>query len=251
MKYFHPKISAVIAEVVRTCWVCQCHKGQPLSGFPVYRQAATWPYEMYSVDLLDLPWSRSGYTCPLVGVDRYSEFGHYEIRRRGRWCWSPIFWQRCPGYRRQFYRIMAPSLRGRHLGSCCRDKELHTIARCHITAHTNGQVERLNQTIKNKLRVVCHWDVSGWDTQVFHVVAQYNRVPHSGTGRAPVDFFSNQPVQINLPKDHGTWREAQSKFRPFAVGALVLRRIPYYKLGERSKFAWRHKWGNVQGEAVE
>ena len=57
--------------------------------------------------------------------------------------------------------------------------ELHTDRSVPYVAHTNGQVERLNQTIKNKLEILCHQDVSSWDRQVFHVVAQYNQVPHS------------------------------------------------------------------------
>ena len=54
-----------------------------------------------------------------------------------------------------------------------------------------------------------------------------------------LNLFSNEQVEINLPKDSGTWRAAQPKFRPFAVGVLVLRRILYYTQGERSKLSPR------------
>ena len=57
--------------------------------------------------------------------------------------------------------------------------------------HTNCQVERLNQTIKNQLAVVCHGDISSWDGKIFQIVTKYNRVQHAETGRAPAEFFSN------------------------------------------------------------
>ena len=59
--------------------------------------------------------------------------------------------------------------------------------------HTNGGIERFNQTLKNKLAMLCHERGVQWNKIVYEVAAQYNRMPHAETGQAPVDFFQFRP----------------------------------------------------------
>ena len=68
------------------------------------------------------------------------------------------------------------------------------------------------------------------------MVAQYNRTPHSETGRAPCEFFVKE-ADINLPTT--PYWKPPNKFQPFQIGDLVLRKIPYQPAGERDKLAPR------------
>ena len=65
--------------------------------------------------------------------------------------------------------------------------------------HTNHGIERFNQTLKNKLAVLCHERGVQWDKIVYEVVTQYKRMSHADTGREPVEFFSLDPVELNMP----------------------------------------------------
>ena len=241
-KYFHPAMSAVVAECVRNCAVCQCYKGHPVGDFPLYRRTAERPYEVYSVDLMDLPKSRSGYNCVLVGVDRFSKFGHVvplrnKTSRTVARALEAHILSTVPRTPETILSDSGPEFRG---GPFRELLKTYGIAHDHsvpYAPHTNGQVERLNQTIKNQLAVVCHGDMTGWDRKVYGVVAQYNRVPHSETGRAPVEFFGVGRAEINVPKPRPFWRPAGRRFRSFEPGALVMRRIPFYKPGEHSKLS--------------
>ena len=65
---------------------------------------------------------------------------------------------------------------------------------------TNGAVERLNRTVKEKLATVCHRDTHHWDKEVYKVMAQYNRMPHRETGKAPSSFFTDVATELILLK---------------------------------------------------
>ncbi|MEL7341703.1 MAG: hypothetical protein AAGM67_14580, partial [Bacteroidota bacterium] len=67
---------------------------------------------------------------------------------------------------------------------------------------------------------------------------QYNRSPHSETGRPPADYFV-QDNSINVPnKSH--WK-LPKKFTPYEVGQLVLRKSPPQAAGETDKLGPRYQ----------
>ena len=84
--------------------------------------------------------------------------------------------------------------------------------------HTNGQVERLNQTLKNQLAIVCHGDMTSWDRRVFGVMAQYNQMLHSETGKAPVEFFSEGQAKINMPAKQPVWGRPEKISKRLSLG---------------------------------
>jgi len=97
--------------------------------------------------------------------------------------------------------------------------------------HTNGAVERLNQTIRTKLATVCHNRTKDWDKEIYFIVAQYNRTPHSGTNKAPVEFFNLEQAELNVPE----------KFKQFKIGDKVLKKVAYQVKGQRDKLAPKHE----------
>ena len=75
-KFYHPKFPSTIDKIVKECAVCQRHKGRTSTGHPVYRRQCTRPYQLYAVDILELPLTSKGSKCVLTGIDLHSKFAH-------------------------------------------------------------------------------------------------------------------------------------------------------------------------------
>ena len=193
-KFYHPKFPSIIAEVVRSCIPCQCHKGGIPKKYPVYKRQVSTPYELFAVDLMDLPRSRKGNKCILVGIDLFSKYG-YAIPLKSK--------KSAVVARALESRVLAATPRTPKTilsdnGPEFRGGPFHDLLQRYGIAHdnsvpyvpsTNGAVERLNQTLRSRLATVCHNDTRNWDKKLFEVIAQYNRSPHSETQKAPADFF--------------------------------------------------------------
>ena len=89
---------------------------------------------------------------------------------------------------------------------------------------TYGGVERFNQTLRSRLGTVCYEDSRLWDRKLYQIVTQYNRIRHSETRKACVQFFVDD-VEINIPKKK-FWK-APHNFTPFELGDLVMRKTLY------------------------
>ena len=94
----------------------------------------------------------------------------------------------------------------------------------------------MNQTLRSRLATVSHGKTRRWDKHLYSVISQYNRMPHSETGRPPAEFFV-QKSTINVPAEP-YWR-APKNFKPYQVGDLVLRKTPYQPAGETDKLGPR------------
>lgn len=239
--YWHPKLRAVISRTVQECPVCQVHKGSGGHGYPVHRRNPEQPYDLYSVDLMDLPRSRSGFKCLLVGVDAHSKFAHaVPLRNKtsntvARALESHIL-ASVPRTPKIILSDSGPEFRGAAFRNLLQTYNIEHQRSIPYAPHSNGGVERMNRTIKSKLSTACSDDTAKWDQVIFQIVAQYNRTPHSETGKAPCEFFTNY-AELIIPKKPELWKPAKANFRPFQIGDLVLKKREYQKPGEADKLA--------------
>jgi transposase InsO family protein len=193
-RYFHPGFATVVAQVVRQCPICQVHKGRTPHNYPLYRRKTSQPYEMYAVDLMDLPKSKGGYTCILVGIDLHTKFAHaVPLRSKTSQAVSKAFESNIlatvPKTPAVILSDSGPEFRGKPFRELLEQYGVQHDRSVPYAPHTNGAVERLNQTIRSRLAAACHEDQREWDKKLCGVVAQYNRVPHAETGRPPAEFF--------------------------------------------------------------
>ena len=243
-KYFNPQFAATIAKVVKECTVCQYHKGSSINKYPLYRRQTSRPYETYAVDLMELPKSKSGFTCILVGIDLYSKYAHVvSLRSKTSKMVSAALESHVlasvPKTPESILSDNGPEFRGQAFQQLLQRYGINHRNSVPYAPHTNGCVERLNRTIKSRLSAACHLNTEDWDKRIYSVIAQYNRTPHSETGRAPVEFFLDESPKLNIPAKSSTWKEHPQNFRKFEVGALVMRRVPYQAAGQRNKLAPR------------
>ena len=170
--FFHPCMAKMVAQVVKYCATCRLHKGNTEKSFPVHRRQPAGPYHTYAVDLMELPRSKRGYKCLLVGIDLYTKFGHA----------VPL--------RNKTSATVAQALEGSILATLPKtptimltdggaefkgnpfQRILETYGITHrksipYASHTNACVERLNRTIKSRLATACHDAQHEWDRQIY------------------------------------------------------------------------------------
>ena len=240
-RFFHPDLPKITTDVVRECQVCQRHKGHPTKKHPVYRRSMTRPYEMYAVDLMDLPKSKRGFKCVLTGVDLYTKFAH-AVPLRGKT--SKAVSRAMETLLATFPKIPeavlsdnGPEFRGASFKNLLGHYGVKQEFSIPYAPNTNGAIERFNRTLKARLATASDGMTRRWDQQLHKVVAQYNRTPHDQTKKAPVDFFvTNSDIIVPTNNPPKVWREARNH-QPFKVGDFVLRRTPYQPAGERDKLA--------------
>jgi transposase InsO family protein len=245
--YFHPGLSAVVASVARECYICQCHKvDRSGPSYPVYRRNPSGPYALYAVDLMELPKSSGGFTCLLVGVDLYTKFGNVvPLRNKTSQSVAKAMESSILASTTKIPTVVlsdnGPEFRGKPFKDLLTRYGIQHENSIPYAAHTNGAVERLNQTIKEKLATVCHGRTSQWDKEIFSLIAQYNRTPHSSTGKAPVEHFQVTPAEPIVPQQKERyWRKPKRQFVGYRVGDLVLKKIPYQAAGMRNKLAAKY-----------
>ena len=238
------RLAKIVKKCIKECSICQRFKPLKQSkeqAAPMYNLKPSRTGEVIALDLLDLGQRTSrGNKVLLVGIDLYSKFG-YAVPLRSKTSAAvakalengifsnvvhipkSILTDNGPEFRGTAFREILNRYRVEH--------------KCSIPYHprSNGAVERLNRTLKERLATTLDGDYRGWDGVIVNVMVQYNRTIHSETGRSPVSFYSNfadDPI-LRKPKEFRT--NPGRNFKPYSVGDLVLRKIPF-KTGEN-----RHK----------
>ena len=240
---FHPSMSDTVARVVLECAVCQSFKGNTCSGFPLQRRTAERPYEVYAIDLMDMPRTPRGYWSVLVGVDRLTRFADVVMLRNKT---SRLVAEALESHILSSVSITpetilsdgGPEFRSRvfmqMLERYCINHE-RTIP---FRPHTNGGVERINRTIKERLAIVSDERAVSRDKIVYEVVSQYNRTLHAETVQAPANFFNLHLAQPNLSfttVKGPLWQQATSRCKIFHHGDLVMRKVTFNKPGQSAK----------------
>ena len=75
-KMYHPHLANAVIKIVQECKLCQEYKGLTVTKFPLERRMAKYPYQVYAMDLMDVPKTMSGFVCVMVGIDCFSTYGH-------------------------------------------------------------------------------------------------------------------------------------------------------------------------------
>ena len=141
---------------------------------------------------------------------------------------------------------------------------MNNTTHCTTTAYhpqSNGMVERLNRTLKQRLRAMMETS-SNWDEHVQRVVDGYNRSIHSATGFAPfLAYYGREPM---MPTRRMLLRGDDQKFdrcRDY-VNELLEKLVPMYdeiesnnqKSWEKSRTAYDRRnqvWIARKGHPVE
>ncbi|GJP29237.1 hypothetical protein CLOM_g20362 [Closterium sp. NIES-68] len=173
------------------------------------------PWQVVSLDFITgLPATTSGHDAILVAIDKFSKMGHfipthtavrteetaqlfvrYIISQHG--IPTTLISDRDPKFTSKFWKELM-SLLG---------TKIATSSAYHL--QTDGQTERLNQTVEQLLRAACKDDISKWDLHLPVLEFAYNNATHSATGQTPFFLcYGRHPLTPQQPTIPATVQSA-------------------------------------------
>ena len=247
---WNPRLHEIIKDVCRTCTLCQTYKthAQMLAP-PVSKISMDRPFELLSMDLVELPKTSRGHKCCLVTVDHFTKWTAVVPLRdkRGVTVTNAFINRILPFLPKTPERVLADNGGEFTCESFVTALRNHGIQLSHSTPYMpscNGGVERLNRTILQALR--CTESTKPWDDRLADVILAHNNSHHSSIGMTPVECifsksydFKAEGVRVVTMREN--WREGHPNFVPFKVGDLVLRRVELKGHNVSNKFAEKYK----------
>ncbi len=193
--YHWPSARAYVYKYVATCEDCQRNKAMRHKPYGMLKPISvpSRPWKDISYDLIEgLPESQ-GFTDILVVVDRHTKMAHFILtdnrltaERLARTLLDEIFM-------RYGLPDRIVSDRGSEFASKLWKEVLRrlSVARDLSTAfhpQTDGQTERINQTLEHFIRNYCNYQQDNWSNLLSMAEFSYNNSRHSATGVSP--FFA-------------------------------------------------------------
>ena len=185
-----------VEDVLVSCITCQRYKYRRVVNAlrPI---VATTPRERYIADLVDFSEyenSNDGYKYLLNIVDSFSKFVMaYPVKTKTAIevckCFDLCFsWF---GEPRILHTDNGLEFCNQHLNGLCREKNIIRARGRPRTPRIQGQVERFNQTITNRLfsLALSLNNNDNWVSILHTAVGAYNRIIHSATNQVPMNLF--------------------------------------------------------------
>lgn len=201
--YAWPNDAKDVKSYVRACPKCIANKPvrTKAQGLLKPLQLASMPFQSVTMDrITHLPESK-GFTSILVMVDRFSKFGIFlpvlenfnasdlaetfiaeVVMRFG----SPkeVISDRGPEFASELWRRVCSKL----------DIKVNLSTAYH--PQTDGQTERLNQTLEIYLRHYVNYYQDNWSQLLPSASFCYNTTPHSATGKTPCEVLYNYTPEV-------------------------------------------------------
>lgn len=90
-------------------------------------------------------------------------------------------------------------------------------------SHTDGLVERFNQTLKNMLRKSATKEGKDWDKLIPYLLFAYREVPQASTGFSPFELLYGWPVRGPLDILLNAWEDCPSSSESVVSHVLSMR----------------------------
>ena len=204
-RFYFPKMETKVKLHIAACHVClKKRRNHKKLRAPITPFAGTHPGHLIELDLIEnLPKSR-GYHAILVIVDTFTKWAEAVPLRN-----TTVEYIANALLNSWVSRQGIPSHlhtdRGGNLETARLIKSLYGLlgitktASCSMRPQTQGQVEKLNQTIKNMLWKYCQQNPQYWVDCLDQVMFAYRTSVHSSTGFSP--FFLDKGRLSRLPMD--------------------------------------------------
>ena len=242
---WHPQLVKVIEDVTRTCSLCQSHKTHAQTvNPPVSKLSMDRPFQLLSMDLVQLPTTSRGHKYCLVTVDHYTKWAAIVPLRdkRGGTVTNALVQRILPFLPRVPERVLADNGAEFICSQFVEALQGKGIEISHSTPYMpscNGGVERLNRTVIQSLR--CSDSELQWDERLPEVVTSYNNSWHASIGMTPMECIFSKSYDLTSEgvrtlAARENWRKGHPKFVPFRVGDWVLKRNELKGHGVENKF---------------
>ena len=210
-RFYWPKMEDHVNHFITK--VCNCVKSKKPNihhEAPMQTITTSAPLELIGIDFLHLDTCSGGYEYILVITDHFTRFtqAYPTTNKSGKTAAEKLY-----GDFMMRYGIPEKILSDRgkefenslfqRLSKLCGIKKLRTTP---YHPQTNGQVERMNQTILSMLRCLPGQQKSNWRHHVNKVVHAYNSTKNSATGYSPYFLLFGRsprlPIDILIPTEN-------------------------------------------------
>ena len=203
-KYYWPTLKLDVEKYVRQCTPCAQCKGVVPGPAPIFEYPApAKPWDVVSIDLLQLPLSRQGSRYLLVAVDHFSRFvvvaplANKTAEAVAHALVANVFCQYSTP--RVLLSDNGLEFRNTVLERICEEfgiKQTFTVA---YHPSSNGLCERTNRKLLEGLRPILNGNTSTWEDWLPHVVGCVNGSVCESTGMTPHHILYG--VEKRLPYD--------------------------------------------------
>jgi dUTPase len=279
-RVWRPGWAKTVHKVVQGCVTCAKAKRARKRTAPVKPIRTDGPFERLMVDIIGpLPRSRRGNIYLLTMQDAFSKWPEAVPLRnqRANTVAKAIVerWVSGHGCPRSLHSDQGRNFESRVMKEICQLLRIHKTRTTAYHPAGNGQVERLNRTLKEVLKCWLADDDNGcdWEDLVQPALMAYRSSVHRGTGQTPhamlygremqlpIDLMYRPPQTMEMTSQYATqlqakmlemaeavrlrlrtYQKAQADWtdtralRGFSIGDLVFVHKPAVKLGEAHKF---------------
>ncbi|CAF1211156.1 unnamed protein product [Didymodactylos carnosus] len=203
-RYYWPNMYKDIQRHIQRCTNCtinKCRRKKP-DGHLQPIQAPHGVWEKISIDFVgDIkPQSQTGNKYIVVAIDLFSKFAIAKPTRDNTAMTAAKF-----VVEDIILKYGAPieiiSDNGTHFTAQLFQDVVKLCGVCHIRStpyhpQTNGNVERLNATLKDTIAALSNAKRTDWDQQVSKVIAAYNSTTHATTKITPFELMHGRPCRL-------------------------------------------------------
>ncbi|MEL7079228.1 MAG: reverse transcriptase domain-containing protein [Cyanobacteria bacterium J06582_2] len=227
---YHPNLRQVAGDVARSCG--ECLRRKPFSAKvtpPVLRINTQRPFELVSVDLMELPTTRGQFKYVINAVDHHTKWlASLPLRNKTSDSCAAAFGRilaGLPGIPESVLSDNGLEFCGRPFAELLKHYNINQKFTTPYSPQCNGSVERVNKTLIGILTGLCKTP-SEWDRYLSEAVVIYNNTYHRSIERTPAESFVNVASKLPIrPRDDPYWKQGDPTFKPYPVGSLVGRKI--------------------------
>ncbi|CAF2221060.1 unnamed protein product [Rotaria magnacalcarata] len=241
---WNPNDWRVIEDVCHTCQICQRFKPPCNVAHPGFKRiVSACPFDLLSVDLMNLPITRDRFKCCLVAIDHFTKY-LYAVPLKDKTAETVVYtlervvFQGCLQLPSRILADNGPEWDNTLYRQMLIRNNIQPIYSSPNHPESNGGVERANQTLKNILARFEGEQVD-WVTVLPEAVRIYNSSPHKTTQRTPVSFFLERAHSLRNNRENllsAAWREPCHKFSPFMISQLIGKKIMHKGFLTQNKF---------------
>lgn len=222
---FHPSLSTIIQDVLKSCEHCTCYKVYSTSKKPpIHKIQTSRPFQLVHVDLLELPQTFSRYRYVINAVDQYTKWmASQPLRDKSSLSTSKAFSEILSGFPSLPEAVISDNGTEFTGESFTNLLQRYNITQKFVTPYSpqsNGLVERVNRTLMDILTGL--GPPGEWDKHLCEAVIIYNNTFHKEIKCTPSECFMEVASKLPLHSpDKLFWKAGSDKFLPYKVGSFV------------------------------
>ena len=226
---FHPNLYIVVSDITKSCEYCLKLKPySPSIKPPIIKIQVQRPFELISVDLMELPHSSNRVKYVMNIIDHRTKWlASQPLRDKTSLSCAKAFTKALAGLPCLPESVISDNgteFRGQPFCDVLRHFNINQKFITAYSPHCNGMAERVNQTLTPILAGLCK-SPNEWDEYLPEAVIVYNNTYHTELNSTPSECVTSMVSKLPLNSDQLFWKPGSDKFVPYPVGSYVGKKI--------------------------